>query len=129
MGGLEEGDFSSCDLEGAAWGDLMEFELGFANANVPKEVTHHGEGNFRTEDWSWSIFVEIGKAADFIIVTMGEEIGFDPFLVFDEVGEIWDDIVDAWRGSVWETKSASDNKNVTIDIDGVTRFASFIEAA
>ena len=44
MGGLEEGDFSSRNLEGATWIDLMEFELGIADANVPKEITHHGEG-------------------------------------------------------------------------------------
>ena len=129
MGGLEERDLSASHFEGGARLDLMEFVATWIDADVPKEVTHHGEGDLRAIDWGWDVFIKIGESADLIVVSVWEKIGFHPFLVLNKIGEIWNDIVDARCGSVRETKSTADNENVTIDVDGVTRFASFIEAA
>jgi hypothetical protein len=129
MGGLEERNLSASHFEGRARLDLMEFVATWIDADVPKEVTHHGDGDLRAIDWGWDVFIKIGESADLIVVSVWEEIGFHPFLVFGQIGEVRNDIVNAWCRPVRETKSTADYENVTIDIDGVARFASFVEAA
>ena len=71
----------------------------------------------------------VGHAADVVLVAMGQDDALHPLLVFDEVGDVRDDHVDAVHVLVREAHAAVHHEDVLAVLIDVQVFADLVETA
>ena len=105
-------------------------ELGVVEQGVLVELAFNiGECELGAVDGDVELGEDPGKAADVILVTVGEDDGADVLLVFDEVGDVGDDYVDAEKLGLGKHESGIDDDDVVFIAKGEAVHAELAESA
>ena len=88
-----------------------------------------GQGELGCVDGNLELAQNPGQAADVVLVAVGEDDGADMLPVFNEVGDVGDDDVDAEQLRLGEHEAGVDDDNVVFPAEGEAVHAEFAEAA
>ena len=88
-----------------------------------------GEGELGAVDGDVELGENPGQAADVVFVAMGEDDGADVLLVFDEVGDVGDDDVDAEEFGLGEHEAGIDDDDVVFVAEGEAVHTELAESA
>ncbi len=87
-----------------------------------------GEGELGAPDGDVEFREHPGKAADVVLVAVGEDDSANALAVLDEVGDVGDDDVDAEKLGFGEHEPGVDDDNVVSPADGHAVHAELAEA-
>ena len=87
-----------------------------------------GEGEFGAPDWNFELRKKPWQRADMVFVAVSENDASNALAIFDEIGDVGDDDVDAEEFGLGEHESGIDDDDVIAPAHGHTVHAEFAQA-